>query len=112
MRTAGKKIRILDEGILLTDSVDSIDFTGAGIAGSASGNDVTEIVSGGGGGGGVTFETPTGSVNSVNVTFTVTNVPAYIIADGITYFENNGYTRSILTLTLSSPPSVFIKSAY
>lgn len=61
---------------------------------------------------GYTVETPSGSVNSSNVTFTVTTIPVYIVADGITYFENAGFTRSSLTLTLDVPPSSYIRSFY
>jgi hypothetical protein len=64
------------------------------------------------GGGGIQFETPTGTVNSVNTTFTVKEIPKYIIIDGITYFEDNGYTRSSLTLTTNVPPTGFIRSGY
>lgn len=64
------------------------------------------------GGTGYTVETPTGSVNSSNVTFTVTTIPVYIVSDGITYFENAGFTRSSLTLTLDVPPSSYIRSFY
>lgn len=64
------------------------------------------------GGTGYTVETPSGSVNSSNVTFTVTTIPVYIVSDGITYFENAGYTRSSLTLTLDVPPSSYIRSFY
>ena len=64
------------------------------------------------GGVGYTIGTPSGSVNSSNVTFTVTSAPVFIISDGITYFENAGYTRSLLTLTLDVPPSSYIRSFY
>lgn len=64
------------------------------------------------GGGGVTFETLVGSIDGVNVTFTVTHIPAYVVSDNQTYFENNGYTRSGLTITLDAAPFNFIRSAY
>lgn len=38
----GRPITIKDEGVALTDNVESIDFTGGGIDGSAIGDDVTE----------------------------------------------------------------------
>ena len=61
---------------------------------------------------GATYETPTGTVNSSNTTFTVTATPLFVIVDGVTYFENNGYTLSGLTVTTSVPPTGFIRSAY
>ena len=112
-RTAKKKIQILDEGVIIADDVDSLDFTGSGVSGSAINQAVTETISGGsGGGGGVTFETPSGTVNGINTVFTVINVPVYIVSDGTTYFPNSGYTRIGLTITMDVPPTSFIKSAY
>ena len=63
-------------------------------------------------GGGATVETPTGTVNGSNVTFTVTATPQYIVADGITYFEGAGYSLSTLTVTMESPPVSYIRSFY
>lgn len=68
--------------------------------------------SGGGGGSTLTFETPTGTINGSNITFTVAHVPLYIVADNQTYFENVGYTRVGATLTLDAAPWNFIRSAY
>lgn len=93
---------------------------GAGVPSLSAGTNITltpkgdggYTVSASGGGGGVTFETPTGTVDGSNTAFTVLNTPAYIIVDGVTYFENNGYTRSGLNITTSVPPTGFIRSAY
>lgn len=57
-------------------------------------------------------ETPVGTVNGTNRTFTVTNTPKYIVSDGVTYFENSGYTLSTLTITMDFAPVGFITSAY
>ncbi len=69
-----------------------------------------------GGGGGANFETPVGSVDDSNTTFTVTNTPLYIIVNGVVYFEGTGLftSYSAPTITLSSPVGVggFIRSAY
>jgi hypothetical protein len=43
---AGRPVRILDEGVTLVSSVDSIDFTGAGVTGTAVGRNVTETIPG------------------------------------------------------------------
>ena len=61
-------------------------------------------------GGSVTVETPTGTVNSVNAAFTVTAIPKWIVSDGTTYYENAGYTRSSLNITMDIPPSSYIRS--
>lgn len=63
-------------------------------------------------GGSVTVETPSGDVDASNVTYTVTSIPKWIVVDGITYFEDAGYTRSTLTLTIATPPVSFIRSIY
>lgn len=62
--------------------------------------------------GGVNFETPTGDVNSINTTYTVLNIPKFIIIDGITYFSGYGYEISGLTITTDIPPTGFIRSFY
>jgi hypothetical protein len=60
----------------------------------------------GGTGTGFTFLPATGTVDGVNVTFTFTQKPAYIISDSAWYRENLGWTwnNSILTATLDVPP--------
>lgn len=63
-------------------------------------------------GSGITVETPSGLVNSSNTTYAVTATPKYIVADGITYFENNGYTIVGLTVTMTSEPTQYIRSIY
>lgn len=64
------------------------------------------------GGGGSSIETPTGTVDGSNVTFTVTETPLYIVADGITYFEGAGYSLAGLTITMDSKPFSYIRSFY
>lgn len=61
---------------------------------------------------GLNVETPSGSVNSSNVIFTVINTPIFIVVDGIVYFENLGYTISTGIITTVTPPFSYIKSIY
>lgn len=61
-------------------------------------------------GSGVTVETPSGTVNGSNKTFTVTATPKWIVSDGIVYFENAGYTLSGLTVTMTSEPGQYIRA--
>ena len=73
------------------------------------------VASSGGGGGGYTVEIPSGAIDDVNTTFTVTHTPVYIVIDGATYFEGAGYSRVGLTLTVDTPPALnrgFIRSFY
>lgn len=76
----GGPIAIKDEGITLVASVRSIDFTGAGVTGSALGDAVTETIAGGGGGS--TILAATGTVNGVNTSFTFSSAPNVIVVDG------------------------------
>lgn len=63
-------------------------------------------------GGGSSVETPVGVVDGSNTSFTVSNEPAWIIVDGITYFDGAGYTYGAGTLTIDTPPVSFIRSIY
>ena len=68
-----------------------------------------------GGVGGITFETPTGTIDGSNTTFTVNNVPIYIVADNQTYFPNFGFTYTgtgPYTVTMDAAPYNFIESAH
>ena len=73
-RTTGRPVVIKDEGVSITDDVESIDFEGAGVSGAAIGDDVTETISGSA----VNFadnETPSGTINGSNTAFTLANTP-------------------------------------
>lgn len=71
-----------------------------------------------GGGGGTTLkvETPSGTVDDSNTTFTVANTPVFIVINGGTYVAGTGLfsTYSAPTITLSSPVGTggFIRSFY
>jgi hypothetical protein len=63
-----------------------------------------------GGGSGFTNLPATGTVNGSNVTFTFTQVPTYIVSDGVwlTALDNNGGTQWNnvgTTITMSIPPT-------
>lgn len=70
------------------------------------------VVGGGGGGSAYSIETPSGSVNGSNVTFTVTQTPVYLVSDGATYFDGAGYTIVGLTVTMTVAPTSFIRNFY
>ena len=63
-------------------------------------------------GGGVTVETPTGAIDSSNVTYAVTATPKWVVSDGVTYFNGAGYSIVGLTITMDIAPSGFIRSIY
>lgn len=61
-------------------------------------------------GGGLTEIPFTGAVNSSNVTFTVSVIPTYIVADGVWFkkLDSNGnpqWSSTSLTITMINPPS-------
>jgi phosphatidylserine/phosphatidylglycerophosphate/cardiolipin synthase-like enzyme len=63
---------------------------------------------------GVSVETPTGTVNGVNVTFTVSNTPKFVVIDGAIRFAGAGYSYASGTITVDSlaPPVDYIRSIY
>ena len=65
-------IQILDEGIILTNSVSSINFTGSGVTASNIGNAVTvDISTGGGGGSSISNGTSSVSIATANGNITM-----------------------------------------
>jgi hypothetical protein len=57
------------------------------------------------GGAGSTYETPSGTIDGVNVTFTVSDVPKCVFYYGTPLFEGpKGYSRSGLTITMPYAP--------
>lgn len=109
IQETGKPLAIKDEGVTIADNTDSIDFTGAGVSGSAVGQDVTESISGAS----LSFsdaETPSGSVNGSNVTFTLANSPSP--ATSLSLYVNGAlqtpggedYSLSGATITMVNAP--------
>ncbi len=60
--------------------------------------------------GSITVETPVGSVNASNTTFTVSAEPSWVVSDGITYFDGAGYSYAALSITMDVPPSQYIRA--
>ena len=114
----GRPITILDEGVSLTTNVAQIDFVGAGVVGTTSGNNVTATISGAPG----TLayqETPSGTINGVNAVFTLANTP---VASTLDLYLNGqwqtgggvDYTLSVATVTfvVAPPTSSGLKANY
>jgi hypothetical protein len=101
-------LTIQQSGVVKAKVARVINFTGATVSLSPSG--VITVAITGGAGGGYTVETPTGSVNGSNKTFTVTADPVYVVIDGITYFDGDGYTLAGTTITTIVAPTGFIRS--
>jgi len=62
-----------------------------------------------GGGGGITVETPPEPPNAITTVFTVSAQPKFVVADGTTYFEGQGYSYAALAVTMDIPPSASIR---
>lgn len=77
---------------------------------------MVELFQPGGSGSGSTLasETPIGTVDGSNVTYTVSHTPLFVIIDGMFRISGNGYTYSAPTITVdsSAPPVFFIQSFY
>lgn len=87
------------DGVLISDNPEYINFTGnVEVTDDGMGGVIVDILSGGGSS--LAFETPVGDIDGVNDTFTVSNVPLYVVLNGQTYFQNDGYTLSGLTITM------------
>jgi len=93
--------------------VNSLDIVGSGVATSVV-NGLLTITITGGAGNGVNIETPSGTVNGTNLSFTVSNEPKYIIVDGVSKFVTTHYTYGGGTITLlaDNAPVQFIRSVY
>ena len=74
-----------------------INFTGATVSRSTDG--VTTVAVTGGG-----VETPSGTMNSTNKTFTVLHTPIFLTWQGQMLYENSGYSLTGLTITLDVAP--------
>lgn len=53
---------------------------------------------------GIGTETPVGDKDGVNVTYTVSHIPAFLNLNGQIFYEGSGYSRSGLTLTMDLAP--------
>lgn len=82
---------------------------GSGIS-IATNNIGAKVISVTSSGNGFTISTPTGTVDGSNAAFTVLSEPAYIVADGINYFNGAGYTYAALTVTMDVAPSQYIRA--
>lgn len=101
-------LTITDGSVVIDKNARRINF-GANLSVSRA-NDGTITVTGSAGGGGSTVETPTGTVNGTNTSFTVSAEPSQVVSDGITYFAGVGYTYGALTITMDVAPSQYIRA--
>lgn len=74
-----------------------------------NGQDTLTFNASGGGPGGLTVETPPEAPNAVITAFTVSAEPQWVVADGTTYFDGQGYTYAALQVTMDIPPSATIR---
>lgn len=81
-----------------SDRVANGYFTNLNVSGTCTGCGT------GGSGGSISSETPVGTINGSNTTFTVSNSPTFETVNGQVLTQNNGYTLSSLTITYSVAP--------
>lgn len=91
-----------------------LNVVGSGVSITKVNGLPTITITGGTGSGSTAVETPTGTVNGSNASFTVTNEPLYIIVDGISKFVTLHYTYAggTITITDGAPPTQYIRSVY
>lgn len=106
-RTQGKKIAIYDNGILLADSIDVLNFTGSGHSAAITSTSplltVTETISGGSGGTQVIGEVPSGSGTTFTLAHTPLSGTLQLYRGGVRQQSGagNDYTISGTTITFS-----------
>lgn len=108
LQTRGRPVRILDEGVPIAYNVDSIDFVGSGVTGTAVGSSVTETITAGGSTTTqVVGEVPSGDVNGVNKDFTLAHTPVSGLAVyvGSRYKITDDYTITGATISFVSAPT-------
>lgn len=99
-------ITIEDEGTPVTQR-STINFVGSGVSVADTGGKTVVTISTGGGS--TASETPTGTVDGSNSSFTFVTTPLFIITETGVYIENFGYTLTGLTVTMDIPPASFIR---
>lgn len=62
------------------------------------------------GGAALTIETPPEAPDADNTVFTVTAEPQWVVADGTTYFDGQGYTYAALQITFDVAPSTSVRA--
>ena len=99
--TGSPNIDVLDEGVSITTQADSLNFTGAGVTATASGNDVTINIPGASsavtaiiGGTGITTSAATG-----NVTVTNSGVTSLVAGTNITLTPSTGVGNVTINAT-------------
>jgi hypothetical protein len=61
----------------------------------------------------LTQETPTGTIDAANTSFSVANTPAFVIVDGMYRVAGQGYTfDGVITVDVTVPPVQFIRSFF
>jgi hypothetical protein len=87
IKAGGTNLEVLDEGISLTTTADSINFIGAAVTATAVGNDVTVSITGTGGSTTRVYnEVPTGTIDGLNTDY----VTSVVLSAGTEAVFRNG----------------------
>jgi len=103
---------MIKDGATVVAKVARVINFGTNLTATLGADGTITVNASGGGSGGYTVETPTGTVDGSNKTFTVSTTPVYIVVDGITYFDGSGYSIVGTTVTTVVAPTGFIRSFY
>lgn len=100
--------RIKSNGFTVREGASEINFT-SNLTVTRTANGVSVSATGGSSGGGGSFETPTGTIDGSNTTFTVSSEPALVIADGMSMVDGHGYTYSAGDIVFDVAPQDFVR---
>lgn len=108
-----RPLHVFNNGVEVAGAVTELNFVNpTSITTTGKSQRRVNITTGTGSGSGYTKDTPTGDVDSSNTTYTVVAEPAFVVADGITYFDGAGYTYSALSIEMDNPPTQYIRYFY
>ena len=101
------RLTVRDEGGIIARDVGVIDFVGAGVSASSQGNGIVIITIAGGSGNFADNETPTGTINGTNDTFTLAQTPSPA-ASLLVYLNGQLQTAGGEDYTLSGTTITFV----
>ena len=105
----GGTVTTITDGVTTVTGATTIDFTSGATVTNLGGGVVGVAITGGSGS--LAVEVPTGTVNGINTTFTVSHTPVILVVDGETLSLAAGdYSYSLETITVANPPTRFIDS--
>lgn len=105
-KQASKSIEIYDESGLVDGNLERLNFTGSGVVATSDGRGTITIVIPGGSAGNVYTETPSGSIDGNNTSFTVANPITTVFSFGLNgaFIHPSDYSIVGSTISFVSAP--------